>query len=360
LSNATTLERPEKDVPERVASPIRLLTVSDAWTPQVNGVVRTVANVADELRAMGDIVEVIGPDRFPTMPMPSYPEIRLALMPRFRLRRLVDAFAPTAVHIATEGPLGWSMRGLCIRRGWPFTTSFHTRFPEYVQARTGLPPRMAWALMRRFHNASAGTFAATPTLHNELVSRGFLRVLPWTRGVDLSLFSPAASDDFAGLPRPIFLNAGRVAVEKNIEAFLSLDLPGTKVVVGDGPQRAELEAKFPNVHFAGWRMGEGLASAYRAADVFVFPSRTDTFGLVMLESMACGTPVAAYPVMGPLDVVADSPGGVLNEDLRAACMAALECSRPAARAHAELFSWPACAGAFRDQLVLLPEIVPAS
>lgn len=359
MSDLETLERPERAAPDRRDAPIRLLMVSDAWTPQVNGVVRTLANVADELRAMGDTVEVIGPDRFPTMPMPSYPEIRLALMPRFRLRRLVDSFGPTAVHIATEGPLGWSMRRLCMRRGWPFTTSFHTRFPEYLHARTRLPPRMAWALMRRFHNAGAGTFAATPSLHNELVGRGFKRVLHWTRGVDLSLFSPGASDDFADLPRPIFLNAGRVAVEKNIEAFLALDLPGTKVVVGDGPQRAELEAKFPQVHFAGWRMGEGLARAYRAADVFVFPSRTDTFGLVLLEAMACGVPVAAFPVMGPLDVVADSPGGVLSEDLRAACLAALDCPRPAARAHAERFSWPACASAFRDQLVLMPEVAPA-
>jgi len=352
LSEIATLERPESSL-----SPIRLLMVSDAWAPQVNGVVRTLATVADELRAMGDTVEVIGPDRFRTLPMPSYPEIRLALLPRSRLTRLADSFGPSAVHIATEGPLGWAMRALCLRRGWPFTTSFHTRFPEYLHARTGIPPRMAWAVMRRFHNAGAGTFAATPSLHSELVSRGFKRVLPWTRGVDLSLFSPGPSDDFADLPRPIFLNAGRVAVEKNIEAFLSLDLPGTKVVVGDGPQRAELAQRFPNVHFAGWRMGEGLAAAYKAADVFVFPSRTDTFGLVLLEAMACGTPVAAYPVMGPLDVVADSPGGVLDEDLRSACLAALQCPRDLARAHAELFSWAACAASFRRQLALLPEIM---
>jgi len=353
LSDPLTLEHPKSSL-----SPIRLLIVSDAWTPQVNGVVRTLATVADELRALGDTVEVIGPDRFPTLPMPSYPEIRLALLPRFRLKRLVDEFGPSAVHIATEGPLGWAMRRLCLRRGWPFTTSFHTRFPEYLHARTRVPLRISWALMRRFHNAGAGTFAATPSLQNELLERGFKRVLPWTRGVDLSLFSPGPSPDFAELPRPIFLNIGRVAVEKNIEAFLSLDLPGTKVVVGDGPQRAELAARFPKVHFAGWRMGEGLASAYRAADVFVFPSRTDTFGLVLLEAMACGTPVAAFPVMGPLDVVADSPGGVLSEDLRAACLAALDCPRELARAHAERFSWPACASAFRRQLALLPEIYP--
>ena len=351
MSETDTLEHPDA-----VIAPYRLLIVTDAWTPQVNGVVRTLASVADELRALGDAVEVIGPDRFPTLPLPSYPEIRLALLPRWRLRRLVDAFAPTTIHIATEGPLGWAMRRLCIRQGWPFTTSFHTRFPEYLQARTGLPPRMAWAMMRRFHNAGVGTLAATPSLQTELVQRGFRRVMPWTRGVDLALFSPGPSDDFAGLTRPIFLNAGRVSVEKNIQAFLDLDLPGTKVVVGDGPQRAELEAKYPAVHFAGWRMGEGLASAYRAADVFVFPSRTDTFGLVLLEAMACGTPAAAYPVMGPLDVVGDSPGGALSTDLRAACLRALDCDRAAARTHAELFSWQSCAAAFRTQLAPLVKL----
>ncbi len=335
--------------------PTRLLMVSDAWTPQVNGVVRTVATVADMLRRTGDTVDVIGPDRFPTMPMPSYREIRLALLPRRRLRRMVDAFAPTTVHIATEGPLGWSMRRLCIRRGWPFTTSFHTRFPEYLQARTRLPPRFAWAVLRRFHNAGAGTFAATPTLMHELQGRGFAHVLAWTRGVDLALFNDlGARDAFPGLPRPIFLYAGRVAVEKNIEAFLALDLPGTKVVVGDGPQRAELAARFPAAHFAGWRIGADLAAAYRAADVFVFPSRTDTFGLVLLEAMACGTPVAAYPVQGPVDVLAGTKAAVMDHDLRRACLAALPLSRAAARDHAERFSWENCAAAFRAGLVELP------
>jgi glycosyltransferase involved in cell wall biosynthesis len=336
-------------------APTRLLIVSDAWTPQVNGVVRTVATVADQLRAGGDAVEVIGPDRFPTMPMPSYREIRLAVLPRRRLRRLVDEFAPTTVHIATEGPLGWSMRRLCRKRGWPFTTSFHTRFPEYLQARTRLPPRLAWSVLRRFHNAASGTFAATPTLMRELEGRGFEHVLAWTRGVDLALFSELGGRDaFPGLPRPIFLYAGRVAVEKNIEAFLALDLPGSKVVVGDGPQRAELAARFPRVHFAGWRIGAELAAAYRAADVFVFPSRTDTFGLVLLEAMACGTPVAAYPVQGPVDVLAGTEAAVMDEDLRAACLAALPLSREAARRHAERFSWENCAAAFRAGLVELP------
>lgn len=332
--------------------PIRLLIVTDAWAPQVNGVVRTLATVAEELRAGGDIVEVVGPDRFRTMPTPSYPEIRLALFPRRRLTRIVDAFAPDAIHIATEGPLGMAMRAICRKRGWPFTTSFHTRFAEYVHARTRLPPGIAWAWLRRFHNAAAGTYAATASLQTELAERGFRHILPWTRGVDLSLFHPGPATDFTDLPRPIFLYAGRVAVEKNIEAFLALDLPGTKVVVGDGPQRADLQARFPQAHFAGWRVGEALANAYRSADVFVFPSRTDTFGLVLLEAMACGTPVAAYPVMGPKDVVTNPEAGQLHDNLHTACLAALHCSRTTARSHAETYSWAACAAGFRAQLVL--------
>jgi len=332
---------------------LRVLIVSDAWEPQVNGVVRTLATVAAELRAAGDTVEVIGPDRFRTLPLPSYPEIRLALAPRRRLARLVDAFRPQAVHIATEGPLGWAMRGLCRRRGWAFTTSFHTRFPEYLHARTGLPPRFAWAVLRRFHAASAGVFAATPSLRQELAERGFQRICPWTRGVDLGQFRTVPRDAWDGLPRPVSLYVGRVAVEKNIEAFLRLDLPGSKVVVGDGPQRAELARRYPGAHFAGWRTGEALSRAYAGADVFVFPSLTDTFGLVILEAMGCGTPVAAFPVMGPIDVVA--PGtGALDQDLAAAVRRALECNRDACRRHAEGFGWAACAAAFRRQLVLLP------
>ena len=335
-------------------APLRLLIVSDAWHPQVNGVVRTLDTVVRELVAQGDAVEVIGPDRFRTLPMPSYPEIRLALTPRRRLARMVTDWAPSAIHIATEGPLGIAMRAICLARGWRFTTSFHTKFPEYLQARTGLPPRFAWAWLRRFHEAGSGTFAATRSLRQELAERGFTKVRPWTRGVDLEAFTPDDAEDF-GLPRPVFINVGRVAVEKNIEAFLSLDLPGSKVVVGDGPQRAELQRKFPGVHFAGWRSGAALARAYAGADVFVFPSRTDTFGLVLLEALAAGTPVAAYPVTGPLDVVTDPAVGVLSEDLGAAARAALGCDRAACRQHAEGYSWNACAALFRRQLV---NIVP--
>ncbi len=337
-------------LPARELRPMRLLMVTDAWHPQVNGVVRTIATVADQLRAEGDEVEVIGPERFRTLPLPSYPEIRLALWPRRALARMVDAFAPGVVHIATEGPVGSAMRAICVDRRWPFTTSFHTKFPEYLQARTRLPPGIAWAMLRRFHEAGDGTLAATHSLREELAARGFTKVRAWTRGVDLDLFRPMPRDEWDALPKPVFLYVGRVAVEKNIEAFLALDLPGSKVVVGDGPQRAALQRRFPAVHFAGWRKGEALARAYAGADVFVFPSRTDTFGLVLLEAMAAGTPVAAYPVTGPLDVVA--PGtGVLDADLRRAALAALDCGREAARVHAESFSWAACAAGFRRVLV---------
>jgi glycosyltransferase involved in cell wall biosynthesis len=289
------------------------------------------------------------------VPAPSYPEIRLAVRPRAALARMADAFAPDAVHVATEGPLGWAMRAICCARGWPFTTSFHTKFPDYLHARTGVPRRLAWAVLRRFHESGAGTFAAAPSLREELVRRGFTKVRPWTRGVDLDLFRPEPRDPWDGLARPVFLYAGRVAVEKNIGAFLRLDLPGSKVVVGDGPQRRALQARFPAAHFAGWREGAALAAAYAGADALVFPSRTDTFGLVMLEAMACGTPVAAFPVTGPLDVVGGGSGaGALDEDLGRAALVALRCDRARCRAYAETFSWNACAEAFRRQLVPIP------
>ncbi|WP_237217261.1 glycosyltransferase family 4 protein [Falsiroseomonas oryziterrae] len=337
-------------------APRRILIVSDAWHPQVNGVVRTMQTVVDELRARGDVVEVIGPDRFPTLPTPGYPEIRLAVAPGRKLARLADDFAPEAVHVCTEGPLGWAMRAICRRRGWRFTTAYHTKFPEYLHARTRIPTAWSFAAMRRFHAAGSGTLCATPSLARELESRGFANVVPWSRGVDLDRFHPAAAehgeaDAWERLPRPIFLYAGRIAVEKNIAAFLSLDLPGSKVVVGDGPQRAALMQRFPQAHFTGWRDNGALARAYARADVFVFPSLTDTFGLVLLESLAAGTPVAAYPVTGPLDVLGSAPVGAMDQDLRTACLRALEVDRATCRAHAERFSWAACARRFRDALV---------
>jgi glycosyltransferase involved in cell wall biosynthesis len=330
---------------------MRILIVSDAWFPQVNGVVRTLSVVADKLAAMGDTVEVIGPDRFRNLPMPGYAEIRLAITPKRRLAQLVADFAPEIIHIATEGPLGWAMRGICRRNKWPFTTAFHTRFPEYLQARTRIPADWSWRVMRRFHETGAGTFAATASLREELAKRGFTKIRAWTRGVDLEKFNPASRDEWSGLPRPIFLYAGRVAIEKNIEAFLTLDLPGSKVVVGDGPALPALRQKFPDVTFTGYRENGALARSYAGADVFVFPSRTDTFGLVLLEALAAGTPVAAFPVTGPIDVITDERVGALDEDLRTACLKALNCDRSIARSHAEAWSWDACVAQFRAALV---------
>ncbi|MFM7608875.1 MAG: glycosyltransferase family 4 protein [Alphaproteobacteria bacterium] len=330
---------------------MRILIVSDAWLPQVNGVVRTLSVVADKLIAMGDTVEVIGPDRFRNLPMPGYAEIRLAIAPKRRLAQLVADFAPEIIHIATEGPLGWAMRGLCRRNTWPFTTAFHTRFPEYLEARTRIPADWSWRVMRRFHEAGDGTFAATASLREELARRGFTKIRAWTRGVDLEKFNPASRDEWPGLPRPVFLYAGRVAIEKNIEAFLTLDLPGSKVVVGDGPALPALRQKFPEVTFTGYRENGALARSYAGADVFVFPSRTDTFGLVLLEALAAGTPVAAFPVTGPIDVITDERVGALDDDLRAACLKALDCDRSMARRHAEAWSWDACVAQFRAALV---------
>ena len=330
---------------------MRILIVTDAWFPQVNGVVRTLSVVAEKLRAMGDTVEVIGPDRFISIPTPGYAEIRLAIAPKRKLALLVADFGPEIIHIATEGPLGWAMRSLCRRHSWPFTTAFHTRFPEYLEARTKIPADWSWRVMRRFHEAGEGTFAATPSLRQELMRRGFTKLRPWTRGVDLDKFRPGDRDEWSGLPQPIFLYAGRVAIEKNIEAFLTLDLPGSKVVVGGGPALQSLKQKFPQVTFTGYRENGVLARSYAGADVFVFPSRTDTFGLVLLEALAAGTPVAAFPVTGPIDVVTDPRVGALDEDLRAACLKALECDRASCRQHAEAWSWDACVAQFRTALV---------
>ena len=335
---------------------MRVLIVSDAWHPQVNGVVRTLSAVAAELMALGHQVEVIGPDRFRTVALPTYPGIRLAVAPKRRVAAAIEAFRPDALHIATEGPLGHAARGWALRRGVAFTTSFHTRFPEYLHARLPLPTAWAYAWLRRFHNAGAGTMVATGSLRRELAARGFRRLRAWTRGVDLARFrpGPAGAESGEAYPRPVFLYVGRVAVEKNLPAFLSLDLPGTKLVVGDGPQRRALAQAYPNARFMGERHGTALARSYAEADVFVFPSLTDTFGLVLLESLASGVPVAAYPVTGPADVLEGAaPGaGALDRDLRAAALRALATGDPAAcRAHAERFSWRACADGFLANLV---------
>ncbi len=314
--------------------------------------VRTLSTLAEELTRAGHVVEVVGPDRFVTLPCPTYPDIRLAVLPRRRLERIIAAFAPDALHIATEGPLGLAAARWARRRGAAYTTAFHTRFPEYVQARIGLPPRLLYAWLRRFHGRGAGVFVATESLRQELTRQGFARLILWSRGVDLAQFQPGTPAKGAV---PTFLYVGRVAVEKNIRGFLDLDLPGHKRVVGDGPLLAELKRNYPDVEFVGALHGAALARSYAAADVFVFPSRTDTFGLVVLEALACGTPVAAFPVMGPRDVFAHAHGhiGALNEDLRAACIAALDADRAACRAHAERFSWSACASTFAASLVAI-------
>ena len=327
---------------------MRILIVSDAWHPQINGVVRTFAALERELRGLGHAVRIIGPDRFRTAPLPTYREIRIALNP-WRVRGAIEAFRPDAVHIATEGPLGWAARRWCRRSSTPFTTSFHTRFPEYLKARTGLPAAFGYAVLRRFHRRAATVMAATPRLVAELEQRRFGRVRLWSRGVDTSLFHPRRLDRVPD--SPLWLTVGRIAVEKNLEAFLGLKLPGRKMVVGDGPARESLRRRFPDVEFPGTRTGDDLARTYAQADVFVFPSRTDTFGNVMLEALACGVPVAAYPVPGPLDAVGDAPEvAVLDHDLGRAARAALKLDRVTCRRFAEGRGWDASARQFLANL----------
>lgn len=337
-----------------------LALVSDAWAPQVNGVVRTLQTTARILGGRGWDVVAITPDRFRSLPCPTYPEIRLALTAPGAVGRLIEASGAEAVHIATEGPLGLAARRHCIGRGRPFTTSFHTRFPDYLHARFRLPRGASWAYLRWFHGPANAVLVATPRLARELAEHGLPQTRLWSRGVDLARFRPGlpAPDCYAGLARPILLNVGRVAVEKNVEAFLAAPAPGTKVVVGDGPALADLKARFPEVLFPGALSGEALARAYSGADLFVFPSRTDTFGLVLVEAMASGLPVAAYPVPGPLDVVGESRAGVLDEDLGAAIAGALRIPRGAALAHARGFSWEAAAAQF-EAAILDCAILPA-
>ena len=338
---------------------MRILIATDAWTPQVNGVVRSLQNTAREAEALGAEIVFLTPGDFRTVPMPTYPEIRLAMATPSMVARRMDEIGADYVHIATEGPIGMMARRVCLSRGRSFTTSYHTRFPEYLAARVPVPPALSYAFLRRFHNAGAGIMVSTPTLEAELRGRGFHNIMRWSRGVDAELFRPRVHADqdevVRDLPRPIFLSVGRVAVEKNIAAFLELALPGTKVIVGDGPARKELEARFPAARFLGLREGEALARIYAAADVFVFPSLTDTFGIVLLEALVSGLPVAAYPVTGPNDVVATAPAnrpvGVLDEDLHRAAMGALEICRADARAYAERFTWKACTAQFLDNIV---------
>jgi glycosyltransferase involved in cell wall biosynthesis len=323
---------------------MRILVATDAWHPQVNGVVRTLAMLEEAAAAFGAEISFLTPQSFRTFAMPSYPDLRLALPSPARTARLIEAARPDSIHIATEGPIGLSVRRYCRKHRLPFTTSFHTRFPEYISARLPVSEAWIWAGLRWFHGASQAAMAATPALAAELRLRGFRNVVLWPRGVDAKLFHPRAVD--LGLPRPICV--GRVAVEKNLEAFLDLDLPGTKLIVGDGPARAALSRKYPQAVFIGARQGEELAQAYAGSDVFVFPSRTDTFGLVLLEALASGLPVAAFPVTGPRDVIGTAPVGVLDEDLRTACLLALNISPQLCLEFAARYTWASSARAFVD------------
>ena len=335
---------------------MKVLVATDAWHPQVNGVVRTYERLALEAVPLGFEVSFLVPSQFRTVPLPTYPEIRLALARPSAIARVIERERPDFFHIATEGPIGFMMRSYCRKHRLPFTTSYHTRFPDYVRARLPVPESWCYALQRRFHNSAAGTFVATHSLANELKSRGFDRLMLWSRGVDTELFRPQKIREFG--EGPVFLYVGRIAVEKNIEAFLNLDLPGRKVVVGSGPQTAELTRRYPDAHFVGPKQGEELARAYASADVFVFPSLTDTFGLVLLEALASGVPVAAFPVNGPLDVITDPSAGVLNHDLKAAALAALELDRDAARSFALGFSWENSARQFLENMLAAHHVEP--
>jgi glycosyltransferase involved in cell wall biosynthesis len=317
-----------------------VLIVTDAWQPQVNGVVRTLGNTCAHLSAMGLEVDLLTPLSFMTLPCPSYPEIRLSLTSHRRVQALIEQFDPDALHIATEGPLGWAARKAALRNGWAFTTAYHTRFPEYIKARLGVPLRWSYALLRQFHGVASSVLAPTPAIAQELQSRGFSNVQHWSRGVAHDIFYPQAEQRPINRDRPVFLYAGRLSVEKNIEAFLELELPGQKWVAGEGPLSKVLKRKYPQARYLGVLSQHELALIYRQADVFVFPSLTDTFGLVMAEAMACGLPVAAFPVAGPIDVVGHSGAGVLHHDLRQACLACLEIDRHKPLQRAARFTWP--------------------
>ena len=335
---------------------MKILVVTDAWHPQVNGVVRTLDKTVQQLKERGHTVEVIAPsDGYFTLPLPTYPDIRLAPFAYKDVKRRMLKFSPDAIHIATEGPLGQMAKFLCHKWAMPFTTSYHTKFPEYIKARFPFIP-LSWSyrFVRGFHNAGGRTMVTTPSMVEFLKARGFTKLAPWARGVDTALFNPdkknTPEDVYAGLARPIWLNVGRVAVEKNIEAFLDLDVHGTKVIVGDGPQLAELKRQYPKAVFTGAKFETELARHFADADVFVFPSKTDTFGLVIIEAMASGLPVAAYPVSGPIDIIPGSNAGVVDEDLKQACLGALKQRPEDAIAHAKKYSWAAVTDVFFDLL----------
>ena len=329
---------------------MRIMIVTDAWFPQTNGVVNTLAQTAAWLVRFGHEVIISASRDFPTFPCPTYPEIRVAVRPMAALARKFAAFRPQAVHIATEGPLGLAARRLCVRNGWRFTTSYHTQFPQYLRSRWPIPLWLSYAALRRFHAAAQRCMVSTPSVENELRSRGFRNLVRWRRGVDTELFRPQ-SKEFLRLPRPIAAYVGRLAVEKNVDAFLQMPWRGSKIVIGDGPERPRLEAQYREAVYVGFRYGEDLAAHLAAADVLVFPSLTDTFGLVNLEAMACGVPVAAFPVTGPIDVVEDGVTGALDPDLGRAAERALRVDPQACRARALQSSWTACTRQFEGNLI---------
>jgi len=335
---------------------VRIAIATDAWYPQPNGVVRVLASVIAGLRARGHHVLVISPDLFTrSIPCPTYPELPITLFPGARVREMLAHFNADVIHIATEGPIGSAAQRYCLERKLPFTTAYHTKFPEYLAARTHLPVGWFHAAMRKFHAPSAGVMVPATAVYNELDSYGYANLRQWSHGVDSKLFQPGAKDylDAELLPRPIFLYVGRVTIDKNLPAFLDLDLPGSKVVVGSGPERIGLMKRYPKVLFRIAGETE-LPRYYNAADVFVFPSRTDTFGLVMLEALACGVPVAAFPVTGPLDVIGESKAGCLSEDLRAAAVAALDVPPEICRARALELSWDRVVEQFLSYLAPIP------
>ncbi len=328
---------------------MRIMIVTDAWEPQVNGVVRTLKQTRAELQKLGHTVGLLTPLEFRTLPCPTYPEIRLSLFPGGKVGKRLNDFQPDAVHIATEGPLGLAARRFCLRNRLPFTTAYHSRFPEYVNLRFGIPLAWSYAWLRRFHNAASAVMAPTRVVIEDLEQQGFHNVVLWSRGVDLETFKPGPRDRLQ-TRKPIFVYVGRVAVEKNVESFLELDLPGSTWVCGDGPAAAQLRARYPDVNWLGVLNPQELAQVYNSADVFVFPSRTDTFGLVLLEAMACGCPVAAYPVTGPVDVIGPEGPGALRDDLKDACLAALTIDRAEVRRFAERYSWATASQQFLTHL----------
>lgn len=337
---------------------MRVLIATDAWRPQINGVVRSLERMVEAAPAHGVTPQTLTPEGFRQIGLPSYPDIRIALATQGAIARRIAEFAPDHIHIATEGPIGWLTRAVCLAQKRLFTTSYHTRFPQYVAARWPIPESWSYQFLRRFHGAAAGVMVSTATVEAELRQNGFERILRWGRGVDLGQFHPRSAS-VLDLPRPIFLSVGRIAVEKNLEAFLSLRLPGSKVVVGDGPARPELQQAFPEVSFLGAREGADLAAIYASADVFVFPSLTDTFGIVLLEAAASGLPVAAFPVQGPRDVFAGSGAAVLDEDLRKAALTALRIPRETCLEFAAGHSWESSAAQFYGHIFRLARRAPA-